>query len=782
MRLTAAFCLAALLAPADEREDLKNARAALRRGDYAAAERLYKSVADARPDAWDVRARLVEAQSAAGKMAEAEKTCRDFLFKHKDSAPAMAALSGVKLARGDAQGALDAAGASDDVRAAAARAEALAALGRRDEAAKALDGFPNIKRDDLMKEPLVALARGLVLLDELAGKPDAYKLAVERILPDILRADPDPAVRAMLGHIHLSRHRREPAAPAFAEALQANANLTSAHVGQGALALEGGDFAGAIAAADRALAVNASHAEAQALKARALWWRDGKGPPKAMLDSPMEQGRMLQAGRRFAEAAKAFEAAGANLLAGLNRFRAEAKPFQPPADTSDALATDLAKLFDALEKDYARVGRAHVPKREQRWLEPWLRELPADATVIVCEKPADVAALSWGVPGAGALGKVVAVPLPQPVFSWLAAIDAGLRQSAALAKHGPLPRWALEGMMQAPNDLALILARRDGTIQSPADAPAAAWRCALEKGLEKVDAEFAAWLDARLAKIRFVPPPKPDDRRITDADSDTKDAAKAVVAAHDALARNQLDRCIKYAKQAVAADAKCAAAHSLLGQALQKRRKNEEAYESLKKAAELGADDYRTWYAMGDALEDLDDAKGAIEAFGKAKAAFPGLVPDPGGENVHRRLMAIHQRAKDGEAEMRELAELMAFEPLNVKDRRRLAKHQEKDPRWWREIAAVQPKDKSVYDGLAAILASKKEHEAAIETRLIAVALVEAGVTQDEGRDKADEYCEIAALYLAMGKKDKAREYAKEALRASPGHERAQKLYEESTP
>ncbi len=842
----------------DDREDIKAGRAALRRGDYAAAERLLKSVAEARPDSWEPRSRLLDAQLATGRLDDAEKTCRDYLFKHKGDVAASAALSRVMCARGDTAGALgmaDAALKADagEPLAIVARAESLAAVGRRADAVAALDGLAELhgkRRDAFMKDGLVAIAGGLILLDELVGKPEAYRLAVDTILSDVLRSDNDPAVRARLGFCHLSRHRPEAAAICFNDAIGVNPNLAAAHAGQGMLALERGDFDAAMQSAEKALATNPVCIDAHALRVRAALWRqdfDGaisaakKAPKSPTIDAlqgavaasrgeakpatPLahyETARALVAARRFRDAAAAFDAAegvfDARVLADLNRFRAEGKPveYKPDIDVSDSLVVDLAKLFDRFGKEGASFEvpgfRVRVPGRMKHWLEPWAREAleqagaelratygggPALVTIIVSDKPAELAALSTGVPGGGCLGNVVAVPTPQATFSWIAAIRAGITQAFELHRAGAktLPRWVLPGVgahaarkagFDVPDDWALLVARRDGKLKGPEDAPAAAAEFDAGRGRWNDPAfadEFRAWLEARFGRISVEMPPRPDDRRITDAESETKDAAKAVAAAADAVSRNELDRAVKFAKQAIAADAACAQGYSLLGQALQKRRKTDDAYEQLKRAVELGASDYRTFYTLGDVLEDLDSAKEAIAAFEKAKRAFPRFVPDPYGENVYRRLATIHQRTKDEEAELRELAALAAYEPLNVRDRRRLARSAVKDPqdalRWVRETAAVMPEDKSLHQGAAIALARKKEYARAIEMRLVVVALIEYG--QDEPVEKATEFCEIAELHLAQSNREKAREYAKEAMRTVPGFERAQKLYERAT-
>ncbi|MBI2932184.1 MAG: tetratricopeptide repeat protein [Planctomycetes bacterium] len=844
----------------DEREDLRNGRVALRQGDYETATRLLGGLAETHPDRWDLRARLLQALLATGHLEEAERTCRRFLENHKDSAPAHATLALLRRLRVDPAGALEAAEAAitadpSDPRARLARAEALIDLDRREEATKTLEDFPQLyqeRRIDAMKEPLVALARGIVLLDELSPRPDDYATAVEKALPEILRADNDPAVRALLGHIHLSRHRSEAAAACFAEALQTNPHLAEAHLGLALLALEAGAFPRADESADRALRTNPALAEAYAVQARSALWRRDADAAKKRIEAGLircpkhpllealrsvaegkpstpraryEQGRALSAQRRFKEALACFQAAGrmadASLLLELNRFRADGTPFPTKGalQTSDALARDLAKLIDAFETDYAALAmepdEVLIPKGKHRWLEPWVREVLAATRaefpdrpglrVVFCEKPSELATLAAGVPGGGScLGRVIALPLPAPSFSWAAQLWSAVGQSFVLHHAGPqgLPEWVLQGAgaaaarrggFQRPDDLPLMLARRNGTLKTAADAPAAAVEFLVEqrgwKGLgevgEGIDAPFLTWLDARLAKIRFVVPPRPDDPRIAEADGDPKDAAKALVAAADALARRQFDRAMRFANQAIAADPKAGQAYSILGQALQKRHHTEEACELLKKAVELGADDYRSWYALGDVLEDLGDAQGAIDAFQKAKAAFPRLNADPAGENVYRRLIRLYQRTGATDEEIQELAGLVALDSLNVRDRKRLASHYEKKPDLalplLRAVAMVQPEDRTLFDALARAWALKKEYERAVEMRLIVVALIEAQRSEDETREKVEEYCEIASLFLTMGRKDRAREFALEALRSAPDSQRAERLFEEAS-
>jgi hypothetical protein len=272
------------------------------------------------------------------------------------------------------------------------------------------------------------------------------------------------------------------------------------------------------------------------------------------------------------EAADCFDRAGATLdakvLADLNRFRAEGKDlaYKVDADDPDALVQDLAKLFNKFAGDYMAFDvegfRARLPRRAKSWLEPWARELlstvwtelkkrygeapEAPVIVVFCEKPEEAVCLSYGVPGSsGCLGKVIVLPVPNGEFSWAAAVWRGACQSFLLHRAGSKtpPDWLFEGVgeycvargFDRSRDLSLMLGRRDGRIQRLADAPAEAVQYLAEKNgwtgidrFENADAPFLEWLDAKLAKIRYLVPPKPDDPRIAGADKDPKDAGKSV--------------------------------------------------------------------------------------------------------------------------------------------------------------------------------------------------------------------------------------------------------------
>ncbi len=274
-RLAPLIAILLLPAAAQEREDLKRARAALRSGDYETAERTFRRLAAARPDSWEPRAGLTRALLERGRRPEAAAACEEFLKASPAHAGALAALARALLEQGEPARALATAErALPDVRARALAAEALVRLDRIDDAIRTAEPLVEAHakgRDDFMKESLLAVAEGLILYAAYSGASDVYRQVVHTILPDILRADPaDAAVRAFLGRCYLEKYNRNAAEQAFNEALQANANCVPALAGLAVLRLEANQPAPAIEACGRALAVNAAHEEAHALKTEAL--------------------------------------------------------------------------------------------------------------------------------------------------------------------------------------------------------------------------------------------------------------------------------------------------------------------------------------------------------------------------------------------------------------------------------------------------------------------------------------------------------------------------------
>ncbi len=273
--LKTALVLALVLGAPQDREDLKRARAALRKGDYEGAERMFERLSGLRPDAWEPRAGYVRACLEQGKRDAARRSAEEFLRSSPAHAGATVALAQAALDAGEPARALEAvAKVGTDVRARALSARALAELERVDEAVRAAEPLVdtyNTRRDDFMKEELFGIAQGLIVYARLSGHSEVYKQVVHLVLPDLLKADPaDAWVRALLGRAYLDKYNAAAAAPEFDAALQANPNCVPALLGQARLLLGAGRAPEALEACRRALAVNGASEEAHALAAEIL--------------------------------------------------------------------------------------------------------------------------------------------------------------------------------------------------------------------------------------------------------------------------------------------------------------------------------------------------------------------------------------------------------------------------------------------------------------------------------------------------------------------------------
>ena len=884
MRILAIAIL--LILPQDVREELKAARAELKKGDLSSAERRLKKLAFENRDSWPIRRLLLSTYEAGGRAADAEKLCREYLALHADHVPAKAALAMALLAQGRPKPALDAA-TGGDIRARAARALALEALGRDDEALALTKEFTEEhkkKKDVYLREETEALARGLELHARLAGDVEAFRLVLRALLPDLIHSDPnDASLKAWQARLNVDKNNFPDAMPLLEAALAANPQCADALALQARISLAQGNGPGATASADAALKVNSAHLDAHLVKlhaaadaakaaealakavealpdsdrlhavAAALAHARGDAAAhdaavkKALANNPasplpwLETGAALVAGGsiRFDEAhgffKKAAETAPKNLEAqlqlGLSAFRvgdeAAARAILKEANKKDPYekrADNAVTLLNDFERDYA-VSTAgpitlRLPKADAPWLERPAREVATAALAAWREKlgaapdtihidffakAEDLAARAAGGPVMGSslcFGRVIAVLEPPsrlvpdgPI--WAAELTGQVaRACAAAASKGRAPRWFLDGLAslatrawQRDPDLAALRAGMgDGKVEGAPPATVALWleSTDLKTALAdpKPDAKaFAAWLERRTKALKVVMPPKEEPAKLAEAsDAAPKDAARAAAAARAWLARNDADKALKYAKRAVEADEKSAEARSAVGRALVKKKKAEEAHDHLAQAVALGADDYRTWYALGVAELELDELKNAAAAFEKAKSCL-ALVSDPEGDSVYRRLLDLYSNLKDPPAEERTLSELVARDPYAWKERLKLSRKLQAAKDWDGALALadqgvrIQARDRDVWTVLAGALAGAGRFEPAIEARLAAIALI---VGEDRGSDRADEHAEIGRLWLKVGKKEKARESAKNALREAPGHEAAQKVYEEA--
>jgi tetratricopeptide (TPR) repeat protein len=303
----------------------------------------------------------------------------------------------------------------------------------------------------------------------------------------------------------------------------------------------------------------------------------------------------------------------------------------------------------------------------------------------------------------------------------------------------------------------------------------------LGQSYEEFDKEFFAWLDVRLARLKFRRPVRePTSTLLAAATGNPKDAIAAAKLAFALLESGDEAGAENFGKRAVDADPSNAAAQAAYGQALLKRRQPQEALPHLRK----GTDDYQNWDALGRALGELDQWREAAEAFRKAADGFPVYLEDGTGGTVYHRLNSALLELKDYPGAMKALEEMVAADPLNFRDRLKLARlYEERGDReklgiLLDEAAALEPRDLALLDLQASLHRARKEYAKATERSLAAVALLEADGKDDDGAAKADRFCAIGEDWLAQGDKPKGLEYAQEALRLVSGLERARKLYE----
>ncbi len=887
MRYALLICL---LAPStrpapsgQDRDDYKAARGALKRGDYAESEKLLKRLAFENRDHWTYRTLLLAVCRATGRAADAEKLCREFLASHADHPGAKAALSLALLEQDDPAKALEAA-TGDDVRVRVARALALAALGRDDDALALTGKFAEEykqKKDIYMREEAEWLARGVELHARLASDNEAYRLALRTILPDLIHSDPaDAELKAWQARLNIDKGNTDDSTTLLDQALQANPKCAAALVQQGRVAYAQGNLPQAIALADQALAQNPASVDAHLLKTRAvdpakaaaalekgLQQRpksvrllaakaalcalagDDAGAAEArkaaLANNPASPYPDLECGRalltsgqiRFADAhacfKRAIEAAPklleAQLHYALSLFRLgdektarEALELVNKKDPFDKRADDCVTLLNDLNRDYDTVKEGAITVRLPRTHAPWLAQtaariaattsvalakeygpLPSPLRIDLFDESKDVVTRAGGAPCSGngvCLGTDIAVLCPPAKLAGdgylFAAELAGqvARAHAAALSKGRAPRWLLDGV-------ALRAAQpwdRDAdfhalNLKEPKVVGGTPRAVALYLdflGVEKTGAfiasfaakpgeidekGFSSWLGKRTAGMKYVLPPKePAAKLASDADADP---AKAVLAARAFLPKDP-DKAIKYARLALKKDENNAEAKALLGQALVKKRRAEEAHPHLMEATKAGIDDYRTWMALGIAELELEEQKKAAAAFEKAAGCLR-LVADPEGDNALRRLVEIAVRQKDTDTEEKLLARIVAADPYAWRDRLKLAKRLIAQKAWDDAVTlmeagvVIQPRDREGWALLGQSLEGAGKLEEALPSRKASSALAA------DGEEKADALVALGRLQLKLGKKDEARKSAKEAMKEWPGHEGGQKLYDE---
>ncbi len=304
-----------------------------------------------------------------------------------------------------------------------------------------------------------------------------------------------------------------------------------------------------------------------------------------------------------------------------------------------------------------------------------------------------------------------------------------------------------------------------------------AFREVFGQSLEEFDRAFFAWLDAGFAKLRRrLPPLEPTAKLLADATADPKDASKLARLAHALLAGDDVKDAEPWARKAVEEAPDLAEARAALGQVLFRQHDLEAAVENLRR----GSDDVQNWDALGRALAERERWAEAAEAWRKAAACWPGWSED----GVYRRLNDALLAAKDSEGALKAFEAMVAADTLDFRNRLKLARlyEERKDGALMGTILdqaeEIEVRDLALQDLQASAHRLRKDFVRATDRTLVALALLEGAGLPDEARQKADRFCAIGEDWLARGRKDKACEYAEEALRFVSGLERARTLFD----
>jgi tetratricopeptide (TPR) repeat protein len=357
---------AAVLAGPLSGQDLTDARAALRTGEYADAVRAYRKALRSAPESAEARIGLIEALSSTGDYDEA--------IEVGGAAPAA---PGVAVATGEVMvtvGRLEDAArlfesARDDpawgLTAEADLADLAFLRGRVDEAVRRYDPFIDIYNDSdgqLSARDLVAVGRAVHFLGR--ENPDLFQDAL-RAFDQAARAEPgwaEPSVRA--GELFLEKYSSPEAQAEFGKVLAVNPRHPGALLGLArALRFDGTSEAGRTLA--RLLEVNPNQIEAHALVAEADLTRERDAAARA------EAEKGLAVNPKSLTALTAL--AGANFIAGdstaFREVRRRVLALNPKYARLDATLAEIAVQTRRYEAAVER-ARAAVALDSAAW-EAW---------------------------------------------------------------------------------------------------------------------------------------------------------------------------------------------------------------------------------------------------------------------------------------------------------------------------------------------------------------------------------------------------------------------------
>lgn len=767
----------------------------------------------------DIEARVVRARLAwrEGRLEEAEALLTP-VAEADPSGEGAIDLAFLQLERGRSERAMPlfesigrAASGADDLPALLRAARAVAALG---EFRQANQLFRRASRR-AGGNPGVETAWGLLFLEK-HNTADAV-----RSLREALAADPQWAP----AHVGLARALLDSNPPAAAEAvtraLAIDPGLADAHVIQARLEIDAGHRPEAHAAVLRALERNPSSLEGRALLA-GLHRLEDRLPEfeaaveQVLRDNPRYSGtygiaaELLARAYRFDEAvalgrqAVALEPSNSRALAalGMNLLRtgdeAEARQVLDLAfriDPYDVVTYNLLSLLDTLE-GFETVEDGVFTFRFDPWEAPVMAEyVPALARqamaalsarynftprgpilVEIFPRHDDFAVRTLGLPGLlGALGacfgRVVTMDSPRArppnTFSWQATLWHELAHVITLQmSHQRVPRWLTEGISVYEErrahpawgreaELTFARAWRDGTVLPLAE---------LNAGFTRPDAIGLAYYQSSLLVGHLV------------AERGEAVLIALLHAYRDGLEGDAaLQRALGVSMAGLQAgfDRMLEARFDPLAHALRDvpGLASASTADALRALAAESEDSFQVQMALGRALADEDDRRGAMAAYARAAA----LVPRAGGpEGPRAQLAALAEAAGDRALAMRELHTLLEFDHTNVDAARRLLRLADLDADTVviraaaERVVALDPFDSTAHTTLGRLALAAGQHEDALREFEAAIA------TSPD--DAAAAHCDLGEALYAVGRTTEAKHAALASLDVAPLFERAQDL------
>lgn len=300
---------------------------------------------------------------------------------------------------------------------------------------------------------------------------------------------------------------------------------------------------------------------------------------------------------------------------------------------------------------------------------------------------------------------------------------------------------------------------------------------------EAFDAEFKAWITARMEPVKLQP--KLSDKAVSELEvklkdvADDKEALLGLAAAYlDRKLALDAQEMIYRAKKAGIQDARL---HLVEGRLAQEKKAFDTAKKHYEKALEAGLDDHDMRVALAQMSQREGDSEGAFAHWKAALDAFP-MIAGAGDPRVHLSRLAGAAGDHEGAIHWLEEHVKVTYEDLEARKQLVSLYRRKKDNAAMRRhlvaMINVYPLDRSVHVGLGELYLEEKKCDEAVTEFEVALALQQLEPEQD--RSPAEE----AGIRVKLGRAhmldeeglDEAEAQAKHALELVPGHAEARAL------